>query len=65
MKEEFGAASPSLVSPHSVAWTVKFHNDLNGSCLHQTHSIKVLKLLNNSCWKYLEMLFGVDRELEI
>lgn len=56
--------TPSLVHP-PAAWTVKFHNDWNGLCLHQTHSIKGLKLLNNACYKYLEMLFGVDRELGI
>lgn len=60
----FGEASPSLVN-FPASWSVKFHNDLNGSCLHQTHSINGLKLLNISCCKYLEMLFGMDRELEI
>lgn len=53
----FAEASPSLVNP-PVAWIVTFCDDLNGLCLHQTHSIKGLKLLNNSCCKYLEIYLG-------
>lgn len=55
-RRTFGVPSCSLVNPQSVAWTIKFCNNLNGLCLHQTHSIKGLKPLNNRCWKDLEML---------
>jgi len=52
--------SRSLVNPQSVVWTVKYCNNLNGLCLHQAHSTKGLKPLNNRCWKYLEILFVLE-----
>lgn len=51
-----GIVQPCKSSVSSLDY--KIFNNLNGLFLHQTHSVKALKALNNRFWKYSDMLSG-------